>query len=247
MTIVHRFKLLYFVLIATYSLTACGGSLPASAGGVKDPDVNTNTVAFTGTVEAINGAEWTVNGQTVALDPAVLLEPGLAVGDEVRVEASVLADGSISAVKVESAAPAARPAAVGGSTRPDPANAFSPEVVSTPQVSSALDADPNRAVGEISGVVDVLTADSVIVNGVTYSLAGAKIKDVLAVGDRVRLHMTVHADGTLAVLEAEKLAGSPDSRNGPDDGPAHDFDDHSNHDSDHDDHDDDEHGNSNHD
>ena len=102
MKIINRFKLLSFFLVAAYLLAACGGTLPGSAISAKGPKVAADVVAFAGVVEAINGTEWTVNGQTITLDSQTSLDPNIAVGDEVRVEANVSADGAVIALKVES-------------------------------------------------------------------------------------------------------------------------------------------------
>ncbi|HEX9385071.1 MAG TPA: hypothetical protein VF918_02040 [Anaerolineales bacterium] len=84
MKITNRFKVLSFFLIAAYLLAACGGTLPQSTASAKGPKVEANVVAFTGIVEAINGTQWTVGGQTLTLDPQVSLDPNIAVGDQVK-------------------------------------------------------------------------------------------------------------------------------------------------------------------
>lgn len=254
MKTISRIKVLLFVLIPAYLLAACGGTAPQALTPAAGPKVDANVVAFTGIVEAINGNQWTVSGQTLTLDPQTLLDPNIVVGDEVKVEANVLSDGAVVATKVESSKPddvASTPSADAvTSGTPDPISTPSPDASSTPDASSSPDAPAPQAgvnENEVFGTVEALTATTITVNGVTYTLANSsEIKDALSVGDNVKLHVMVNADGTVTVREVENSAANFDdnsSGHGSDDGPNHDAgDDHSNDDSD--DSDDDHGGNS---
>jgi len=238
MKTINRFKVLSFFLIAAYLLAACGGTLPSSAAPAKGPKVDASIVAFTGIVEAINGAQWTVSGQTLTLDPQVSLDPNIKVGDRVKVEANVSADGSVVALKVESPASddaVSTPSADANST-PDPVGTPSVDVSSTPDVSSTSDPSSPQAAGnaqnEIFGTVEAMTTDTITINGVAYNLTQGftEIKDILAVGDQVKLHVIPNADGTFTVREIEKSAATTvddnsSNSNGSDDGPNHDVND----------------------
>lgn len=81
-----------FFLLAAYLLAACGGNLAQTTTLAKAPKVADNAIAFTGTVEAINGDEWTVSGQQFTLDPQASLDPNIALGDRIKVEANVFTD-----------------------------------------------------------------------------------------------------------------------------------------------------------
>lgn len=239
MKIDQRFKVLSFFLVAAYLLTACGGALSANALTDKGPKVQENIVAFTGIVETIQGDQWTVGGQTLALDSQTSLDPNIAVGDEVKVKARVTADGAVVALKVESSRPddsAATPSVEVSST-PDPVATSSPDTGSTPVVNSMPDASTSPAAGanenEIFGTIQTITANAITVDDVTYSLTSlTEIKDALRVGDQVKVHVTLNADGTATVREIEKSvasAGDNSSVSGSNDGPNHDLiDDHSN-------------------
>jgi hypothetical protein len=242
MKTIIRFKVVSFLLVTTYLLAACGGTLPASMSAAQGPKVQANVVAFTGVVEAISGSEWTVSGQKITLAPQAALDPNIVVGDDVKVEANVSADGAVVALKVEASRNddvLATPSADASST-PDPVSTSSPEVRSIPEAAStprAPMAQPGTAnQNEVFGTVQALTADTVTVNGVTYSLSNAtEFKDAIGAGDQVKLHVIVNADGTLTIREIEKAAASFDDNssssnsNGSDDGPNHDAnDDHSN-------------------
>ena len=73
-------KKLSYVLVLVLALTAmlisaCGGSAAVSApdssavGGGKP---QASPVEFTGVIESITGNEWTVSGQKITVDPAVV-------------------------------------------------------------------------------------------------------------------------------------------------------------------------------
>lgn len=239
MKIDQRFKVLAFFLVGAYLLAACGGALPANALSAKSPKVQENIVAFTGMVEAMDGNQWTVGGQTLTLAPQVSLDPNIAVGDEVKVEANVAANGAVIALKVESSKPddSASTSFAEVSSTPDPLAMASPYASSTPAVNSIPNASSTQAaaagVSEIFGTVSALTADTITINGVTYNLTNlTEIKDALKVGDQVKVHVTPNADGTVAVREIEKSTASVSdnsSSSSSNDGPNHDLnDDHSN-------------------
>jgi hypothetical protein len=89
------------VLLAAYVLSACGGvpaAAPAEQAAVK---VDASLVAYTGTLEGINGDQWIVNGQALTIDPAVVQDGPFQVGDTVKVEGDVNPDGSFTVSRIE--------------------------------------------------------------------------------------------------------------------------------------------------
>ena len=100
----QRFFFTTVVLLVAYILSACGGA-PQPAGEPTGDQaalkVRAVEVAFTGVVEAMNGNEWTVNGQTLLVDPAVVRDGPFQAGDTIKVEGTVNADGSLSVSRVE--------------------------------------------------------------------------------------------------------------------------------------------------
>ena len=241
MKTINRYKALSFFLITAFLLAGCGGTLSQSTDRTNRPRVETrNVVAFTGIVEAMNGTQWTVGGQTVTLDPQAFLDPDITLGDEVKVEANVSADGGVVALKVESSP------SVDASSTPDPVSTASADMSSTPEVGSTPETSSTHGAGntenEISGAVEALTAGTITVNGVTYILAEGftEIKDALLVGDQVKLHVIVNADGIFTVREIEKSVASddPGNSNGSDDGPGYDSSDDNSNDNSNDDSDD---------
>jgi hypothetical protein len=95
---ISRSVLALFVL-ASLLLGACAGAAASSSpAGSK---VQASSVAYTGTIESINGSQWVVNGQTITVDPAVVKDGPFNVGDLVKVEVQVNADGSVTVTRIE--------------------------------------------------------------------------------------------------------------------------------------------------
>jgi hypothetical protein len=101
---ISRF-LLFVLTIATLVLSACGGTAvtPAVTGG--GGKVEPIPAAFIGLVERIAGDQWVINGQTVTVSPGVIRNGPFNVGDQVKVEGLVKADGSFAVSKVEAPPP----------------------------------------------------------------------------------------------------------------------------------------------
>ncbi len=183
--------------LAAYVLSACGGALPAQPAAPSGPatgqKVQAAPVAFLGVVEAMNGDQWVVSGQTVAVDPKMLQDPAIKVGDKVRVEGTVGQDGRLVATRIEPAAPAFSVSALDATTStPDPMS--TPDSTATP--------DPTTDINEVIGVLEAISDTSITVNGQVYLLTPAsEIKDLLAVGDLVKVHYQVAVDGSFVVVE----------------------------------------------
>jgi hypothetical protein len=204
------FKTLSLLSSAAYFLSACGGTLPQSTISEKAPEVQTNVVAFTGIIEAMNDNQWTVSGQQVTIDPQISLNSSIKVGDRVKVDVNVSGDGALVALKVESSAnDDIIPPAADASNTPDPLGTG----ISDTRVAPALSSTPNPSVtqvggnneNEVFGSIESVGADTITVNGVTYLLADfTEIKDAIAVGDQVKLHVILNADAKLTIREIEK-------------------------------------------
>jgi hypothetical protein len=99
----NKMKKLSYVLAIVLALTsvvisACGGSAALSApdsSAVSGGQPQASPVQFTGVIESINGNQWLVDGKTFTVDPAVVRNGPFNVGDTVRVEVQVQADGSM--------------------------------------------------------------------------------------------------------------------------------------------------------
>jgi uncharacterized protein DUF5666 len=92
---------LFVLTIGTLLLSACGGTaaMPTSTGGAGK--VEPIPAAFIGLVQSIAGDQWVINGQTVTVSPDVIRDGPFNVGDQVKVEGLVNADGSFAVSKVE--------------------------------------------------------------------------------------------------------------------------------------------------
>jgi len=97
-------KKLSYVLIIVLALSAmlisaCGGSAATSA--VSGGKPLASPVEFTGRIESMVGNEWTVDGQKITVDPTVVRDGPFKVGDTVKVEVKVQADGSMIVNRVD--------------------------------------------------------------------------------------------------------------------------------------------------
>ena len=103
-----RFFFTTVVMLAAYVLSACGG-VPQQAGQPSGEQaaikVRAVEVAYTGVIEAINGNEWTVNGQVLSVDPSAVRDGPFQAGDTVKVEGEVNPDGSLTILRVEAPSP----------------------------------------------------------------------------------------------------------------------------------------------
>jgi hypothetical protein len=181
-----------FVVLTGILLSACApasnSATPVSGGGKVQPEV-----IFTGAIESMNGNQWVVNGQPITVDASILRDGPFSIGDTVKVQAQVEADGSVTAQRV--ATPSAQDA-VEMSTS-------APEDVPTSAAAQAPKFDDNNA-NEAVGTVDAITDTSITIAGQTYTFVpGAEIKGTITAGASVKLHFVTNADGTLSVREVE--------------------------------------------
>jgi hypothetical protein len=207
-------KNLYIVvsllMLGAYLLSACSGTIPQPADSVGIPNVQVNDVVFTGVVEAIGDSQWTISGQPVSLDVSTVVDPNIQVGDIVKVEASVGQDGVVVAAKVEASSANDDNA----NSNPSNDNAGNTNDNTANSNDSQVDGNSNSAndngnndnvAGEIVGVVQAIAIDSITINGISYGLASfTEFNDVIAVGDPVKIHVIVNADGTFSIREIEK-------------------------------------------
>lgn len=214
----NRIKLVSVFLVAAYLLSACSGTAPQPGSPVGGGKPLANEVAFTGTVESVNAGEITVSGQVVAIDAGTVMDSNIQVGDIVKVEAKVSDAGAVVALKIESSSGDDSTNANDGNTNDDNSNATANDnsstgIDNTNSGDNTNTADNGNSTGgteqEITGVVDAITAESVTVDGVTYQFASfTEFKDVVSVGDQVKLHVIVGMDGSLTIREIERTDGT---------------------------------------
>jgi hypothetical protein len=86
------------LILATLLLSACGaGTGAATVGAVQSTAA---PAAYRGIVDSISGNQWTVNGQTITVDPSVVLGGPFNAGDPIRIEGSRDSPGSFKVTRV---------------------------------------------------------------------------------------------------------------------------------------------------
>lgn len=198
-----RMFLLAALMLAALVMSACSGASPANQTS-KAPKVQSNII-FTGTIEAINGNQWTINGQTITVDPSVV-SGTFNVGDTVTVEASVAQDGSVIVREV-------KPAADNANSNENLSDNSNDNEDDSNINDNGNENDDNRnnndnsndsGQNEVVGVVTAIDSTSITVDGVVYSLDGnSEVKDTIQVGDTVKIEFVTNADGSLTVSEVE--------------------------------------------
>ncbi len=191
----------FIVVLALVAMlvSACGATAAsASETSVGAGKPQASLVEFTGVIESINGNQWTINGQVVTVDPAVIKNGPFIIGDTVKVEADVQADGSIVITRVEDPAAVAVATDVPGTSVP----------LSTPQAGAtsapAGDLVIDDQGNEAFGTVDGFDATTIVIGGQSFTLAnGAEFKDTIQAGNYVKVHFILNADGTMSISEIE--------------------------------------------
>jgi len=203
------------VLVGIYLLSACTGAAPQQENSKSSTGSQSTDAVFTGTVEAMDGPQWLINGQQVDVDGSSM-DANIQVGDIVRVEATVSQDGTVFAVKIESSSPNAvnvnESSANDNSTNTNDDSANSND-------NSNSNTNSNDAAGveqDVYGVVEVMADGTITIDGITYNLSNfTEFKDIISVGDQVKIHVIFNADGTLTIREIEKAMtiGNNDNSN----------------------------------
>jgi hypothetical protein len=211
-----RYVLVAFVL-ASMLLGACAGAPATGASKVEAA-----SVAYTGTIDSINGNQWIVNGQAITVDPAVIRDGPFKIGDTVKVEVNVNQDGTITVTRIE--VPSSTDLSSLPSLGNDNSNVNSNDDNSNGNINDNANDDNSNAntngnsnssgsngngdnsngnSNEVFGTVQAMTSTSITIDGQTYDLSGSEIKGTIQVGDFVKLHFSKNADGTFSVRELE--------------------------------------------
>jgi hypothetical protein len=104
MKTINRVKVFSFFLLVAYLLSACTGApgaVPAADTSAGSDKPLAHPVTYVGVIDGIAGDQWTINGVTVTVDPAVVRDGPFNVGDQVKVEGVVNQDGSVTVSRVE--------------------------------------------------------------------------------------------------------------------------------------------------
>ena len=113
-------RVLFFILaLGSLLISACGtaaspavtpvnaaanpSATPLSAAASPSATLeNAAEVAFLGVIELIDGTQWTINAQTITVDPTVVRDGPFNVGDTIKIEGVMNSDGSFVVTRVES-------------------------------------------------------------------------------------------------------------------------------------------------
>lgn len=194
-------SLIFIFVLGTLLLSACAGAA-APANSPAGDKVQAELVVFTGVIEAINGNQWTINGQVVTVDPAVVSNGSFKVGDTVKLEGQVVQDGSVVATRLET--PPAPVAIVDTPTE-------TASVAETPTPAPATVAGGNSPAivfdnsgTEAFGSVDSITAGTVVIGGQTFTVTNtSEIKNQIQAGDFVKVRFALNTDGTYSIIQIE--------------------------------------------
>jgi hypothetical protein len=187
------------------------------------------TIEFTGIVEAIGDDVWTIGAWTVAVDEDTQIKGAPQVGDEVKVKALRQADGSLLALEIklkrQSVKFAGMVEAIGADSWTIDGREIAidartkikgdPQVGDYVRVHAFVQDDGSLLAHQIklesrqlkfSGVVESIGDDNWTIGGKVVAIGpDTKIKGDPQVGDRVKVHALIQADGTLLAREIRRV------------------------------------------
>ena len=223
---INRSMFFSVLVVLAYVLSACSGAPAVQSGDDQSSQSGqVQEVVFTGTVDSMGGGQWTVSGQAINVDGATSVDANIVVGDNVKVEARVSQDGSVTAVSIETSGADDTNANSNDDNQNDSntnandntSNSNDNQADNSNSANSNDDnsngnGNDNSSTGsdqEVSGLVEAITTDSITINGVVYMLADfTEFKNLIALGDQVKVHVIVNADGTFTIREIERTAGT---------------------------------------
>ncbi len=162
-------------------------------------------VEFVGTIESFDGGVLVVSGRKVIITAQTEVKFQPQKGLNVKVHGTVQADGSVLAREIQSV--------------PDGLATHQPDLTRTPHAEGTREPQGTRQAGEkeFTGTVSSISGNVYIVDGITVTVTG-EVKGTIAVGDVVKVHGVMQADGSVLAREIEKV-GADD--NGDDDNSGH--------------------------
>jgi hypothetical protein len=156
-------------------------------------------VKLTGTVVSISADFWMIGENKVVVDALTVIEHKPVVGDSVKVEAILQADGSYLALEIDLVK-------LPDST-PDPSK--TPHPTKTPDPSKTPGGDHSHEF-EYSGLVISISPESWVIGEFTFKVdANTKIEHLPVVGDKVKVEAILQADQTYLAKEID-LVGKPE-------------------------------------
>jgi hypothetical protein len=188
-------------MVKVHVFTAADGSLTAReielANGMQgtetpeagNPDSSNKAgeMEFFGLVQVMDPGMWTVSGTQFSVTAETEIKDPIAVGDSVKVHATLGTDGSL----------------------------FAREIELANEVQSAETPQAGTGTIEFTGTVEGSLANGWTIGGQTVLVtAGTEVKDAFGVGDQVKVEARVNADGTLSASEIGKVDAASGSNSG---------------------------------
>ncbi|GAB4538785.1 MAG: hypothetical protein Fur002_02840 [Anaerolineales bacterium] len=226
----QSFSILVLFVLFTMLVSACApaGAPAASASSVGGGRAR-GDIVIEGPIEAINGSQWTVNGQTFTVPQELTQGGSFQVGDTVVLEAKVLNNGAAQLTSVKQSASAAGGVAAATAVPVVPPVDVlpatpAPVATSAPVSGSPVTTQPSAGAQTFNGVVEAINGDQWTISGQTFTVPAALLLDpTLTVGSFVQLNAQVAADGTITVggiqvATASAATGWSNGAAGDDDG-----------------------------
>lgn len=192
-----RFWLIPALMGAALLLGACAGTLPAGlklppelATGAAQAKTSNPVIELTGAVEAMTANNWTVGGKVVNISPATDIKGNFGLGDNVKVQAGITAEGMLEAEEIDAA-----------------------------EQSSGDQGKHLGQELEFKGTISAMAADSWTVDGkVVMITPDTKIQGTFIVGDLVKIHAFFDANGNLVarvITPVDELTETPEASETP--------------------------------
>jgi protein involved in polysaccharide export with SLBB domain len=155
--------------------------------GNPDSSNKAGEMEFFGLVQVMDPGMWTVSGTQFSVTAETEIKDPIAVGDSVKVHATLGTDGSL----------------------------FAREIELANKLQSAETPQAGTGTVEFTGMVEGALANGWTISGRTVLVtAGTEVKDAFGVGDQVKVEARVNADGTLSASEIGKVDAASGSNSG---------------------------------
>ncbi|MBI5351815.1 MAG: hypothetical protein HZB50_04175 [Chloroflexi bacterium] len=182
------------------SFALAGGS--PSMQDIHDGSTEVSSQAvFTGVVQAVNGDQWTINGQVFTMSPSAIQYGALTVGSPIKVQVNVAPNGLMT---ITSFGPAELVDA-------SPTSLAEKQIAGKLYFAQGMTPSlpmPNSGGSEyedyeyyVTGTLTAWDANSITVDGMVYMLTpDSKVKDGVQMGGMVTVKYYVMADGSMIVI-----------------------------------------------
>lgn len=173
-------------------------SAAPTAVGTEIPQEENQTTDFTGTLRSIDGSTWKIDGRAVIVGSETEIDGTPRVGASVRVRASVGADGSLQALRIE---------VISGGSGDGSEGGGHPDATPTATPSGGGGEDSHNDPATLTGTVTAISSGSWTVAGHVILVNGStEIRDDPQVGDTVKVTAQRQSDGSLLASRIERAS-----------------------------------------